>query len=276
MLDLEPYTAEGITSREKGLGPSSPLIYNLTGIIVHQGQASAGHYYAFIKTKGKNTFMKATPLLHKATPTIPEEEEMETIQLHPLQEEEKEEEQWLKFNDTLVERFIIDEFTLETECFGGSVRSNSSDPVHTSHPESRVRHWNAYMLFYEAANEIKKTQDTRKEQDSPVTVVPTMSSEDNLSQLQELVTKGEKRGVFNDNIPSTIQRSVNTENLHFMQNRDVYCREYFEFIRNLTFCNDSLANVSLDPSGKECGRVIVELATKFLLFTFLRTYKELR
>ncbi|XP_019857623.1 PREDICTED: ubiquitin carboxyl-terminal hydrolase 24-like [Amphimedon queenslandica] len=206
-LDLEPYTAEGITSREKGLGPSSPLIYNLTGIIVHQGQASAGHYYAFIKTKGKNTFMKATPSLHKATPTIPEEEEMETIQTHPLQEEEKEEEQWLKFNDTLVERFIIDEFTLETECFGGSVRSNSSDPVHTSHPESRVRHWNAYMLFYEAANEIKKTQDTRKEQDSPVTVVPTMSSEDNLSQLQELVTKGEKRGVFNDNIPLTIQRS---------------------------------------------------------------------
>ena len=37
--------------------------------------------------------------------------------------------------------------------------------VHTSHPESRVRHWNAYMLFYEAANEIKKTQDNRKEQD---------------------------------------------------------------------------------------------------------------
>ena len=41
-----------------------------------------------------------------------------------------------------------------------------------------------------------------------MTVVPTMSSEDNLSQLQELVSKGEKRGVFNDNIPSTIQRSV--------------------------------------------------------------------
>ena len=72
--------------------------------------------------------MKAMPSLNKATPTIPEEEEMETIQSHPLQEEEKEEERWLRFNDTLVERFIIDEFTLETECFGGSVRSNSSDP----------------------------------------------------------------------------------------------------------------------------------------------------
>ena len=38
-----------------------------------------------------------------------------------------------------------------------------------------------------------------------------MSSEDNLSQLQELVNKGEKRGVFNDSMPSIIQRSVRRE-----------------------------------------------------------------
>ena len=86
------------------------------------------HNNAKIFFRRKDTFMKSTPTSHKATPTIPEEEEMETIQPHPPQEEEKEEEQWLKFNDTLVEQFIIDEFTLETECFGGSVRSNSSDP----------------------------------------------------------------------------------------------------------------------------------------------------
>ena len=47
---MEPYTAEGLMSREKGLTPT-PQMYELTGIIVHQGQASAGHYYAFIKDK---------------------------------------------------------------------------------------------------------------------------------------------------------------------------------------------------------------------------------
>ncbi len=51
LLDLEPYTADGITSREKDLGPAPKRMYELTGIIVHQGQASAGHYYAFIKDK---------------------------------------------------------------------------------------------------------------------------------------------------------------------------------------------------------------------------------
>ena len=46
-----------------------------------------------------------------------------------------------------------------------------------------------------------------------MTVAPAaaMSSEDNLSQLQELVSKGEKRGVFNDSMPSIIQRSVRRE-----------------------------------------------------------------
>ena len=51
MLDMEPYTAAGITAREKGQGSTPQQLYELTGIIVHQGQASAGHYYAFIKHK---------------------------------------------------------------------------------------------------------------------------------------------------------------------------------------------------------------------------------
>ena len=42
---------DGIISREKGLEPGAEQLYELTGIIVHQGQATAGHYYAFIKDK---------------------------------------------------------------------------------------------------------------------------------------------------------------------------------------------------------------------------------
>ena len=107
---------------------------------------------------------------------------METVQ--PLTLEEV----WLKFNDTVVEEFAMTENTMEAECFGGSLKTNTSDPsthssifhlfihpfiytsiyisiyssiVHSSHPESRVRHWNAYMLFYEALN-LPKISDTQK------------------------------------------------------------------------------------------------------------------
>ena len=58
-----------------------------------------------------------------------------------------------------------------------------------------------------------------------------------LPTFQALVQKGEKRHIFSDSMPATIQRSVNEENLQFMQHRDVYCPEYFLFIHRLTFCN---------------------------------------
>ena len=49
-----PYTAEGIEGNEDdttlGETPKSKL-YQLTGIVVHSGQASAGHYYSFIKQR---------------------------------------------------------------------------------------------------------------------------------------------------------------------------------------------------------------------------------
>ena len=48
---MEPYTAEGIEAREKSEAPPSPQMYDLVGIVVHSGQASAGHYYSFIKEK---------------------------------------------------------------------------------------------------------------------------------------------------------------------------------------------------------------------------------
>lgn len=49
MLDMEPYTAQGIEAREKAEPPLPPQMFDLVGIVVHSGQASAGHYYSFIK-----------------------------------------------------------------------------------------------------------------------------------------------------------------------------------------------------------------------------------
>ena len=44
---------------------------------------------------------------------------------------------------------------------------------------------------------------------SPVPVSPLpLNGEDKLSQLQDLVQKGERKGVFNEGIPAEIERSV--------------------------------------------------------------------
>ncbi len=48
---MAPYTAEGLTRHEQGSGPAEPQQYELMGIVVHSGQASAGHYYTYVKEK---------------------------------------------------------------------------------------------------------------------------------------------------------------------------------------------------------------------------------
>lgn len=50
---MEPYTNEGIFRVEEGVEGevAKPRLYDLVGIVVHSGQASAGHYYSFIKNK---------------------------------------------------------------------------------------------------------------------------------------------------------------------------------------------------------------------------------
>ena len=55
VLDMEPYTNEGISRMEEGEEGEAgkPRLYELVGIVVHSGQASAGHYYSFIKEKNR-------------------------------------------------------------------------------------------------------------------------------------------------------------------------------------------------------------------------------
>lgn len=55
--------------------------------------------------------------------------------------------------------------------------------------------------------------------------------------LKALVQKGERRHLFVDTMPAVIQHKVNEDNLQYMRHRDVYCTEYFEFVRDLAYAN---------------------------------------
>lgn len=160
---------------------------------------------------------------------------------------------WLRFNDVVVDEFAMNQVSLESECFGGSYKAKTSDGrcyvvsglgwnaflttlVQGSHPDMRVRFWNAYMLFYEARDHATKTRGVARADSTPIPASPHLP-DDKLSQLQALVQRGDRRGVFSDTIPPAIQRSVNEENLQFMRHRDVYCLEYLAFVRSLVAAN---------------------------------------
>ena len=57
---------------------------------------------------------------------------------------------------------------------------------------------------------------------------------ESLSQLSDLLEKGEKRGIFSSRMPASIERSIREENLRFMQNRDVFSEDYYSFLYEVT------------------------------------------
>jgi len=62
-------------------------------------------------------------------------------------------------------------------------------------------------------------------------------SSDSFVELTELVHKGERKGIFMDKMPSSIQRLIHSENLTFIKNRDVFNDEYCRFVKNLVARN---------------------------------------
>ncbi|XP_064624443.1 ubiquitin carboxyl-terminal hydrolase 24-like isoform X2 [Lineus longissimus] len=262
VLDMEPYTEEGMAWREHesqseessdegseviltpGAKATRQINYELVGIVVHSGQANAGHYYSFIKDRKGNS---------------------------------KQGVKWLKFNDTIVEEFEMTDAALEAECFGGTYKANVYEQSSSSYPEDRLRYWNGYLLFYERMEDTRAPVSAKK---SRVTTVirdnePISASQtsDSFVELTELVHKGEKKGIFMDRMPAHIQQVVRGENLIFMKNRDIYDVEYFTFIRELCAANmswgqhEKFADMSVES---------LQLCMFFLFNTYFRTKKKLR
>ncbi|XP_015755638.1 PREDICTED: ubiquitin carboxyl-terminal hydrolase 24-like [Acropora digitifera] len=300
VLNMEPYTTEGVARREslnttqqqidmdtdngiiadldmaasnssqqsdlprRRASIAAPEIqYELVGVIVHSGQANAGHYYSFIKDRNVVNGCKTSC-------------------------------KWFKFNDIIVEEFDMNEVTLEAQCFGGTYKANvydSGECITTSHitlgscsptgtctvfffqrlPSSKPRKYlsNDLPFCFSRSCPPSPSWSSISSNSGP----PSPTRTDGLSQLTALLQKGERKGIFKDKMPATIQRVVHTENLQFMQNRDVYNEDYFRFILNLASCNTRIT------SSKKQSILSVsslQLAVNFLFNTYFRTTKKLR
>ncbi|MGH0142813.1 UNVERIFIED_CONTAM: hypothetical protein FKN15_076647 [Acipenser sinensis] len=275
VLNMEPYTVSGMARQdstsehgengrggEQGGSPRKKVTisenYELVGVVVHSGQAHAGHYYSFIKDRRGSAKGK-----------------------------------WYKFNDDVVEEFDMNDETLEYECFGGEYRPKVYDQSNP-YPDVRRRYWNAYMLFYQRISDQnspvlpKKSRVSVMRQEAEELTLSAPSSpevspqssprlsranNDRLSLLTKLVRKGEKKGLFVEKMPARIYQMVRDENLKFMKNRDVYSNDYFNFTLSLASVN---ATKLKHPAYQAMAKVSLQLAIQFLFHTYLRTKKKLR
>ncbi|XP_012528213.1 probable ubiquitin carboxyl-terminal hydrolase FAF-X isoform X2 [Monomorium pharaonis] len=122
-LDMEPYTVSGLAKLEgevidcdyEEAIKGTCTKYQLTGIVVHSGQASGGHYYSYI--------------------------------LHRLNDGTA---RWYKFDDgDVTECKMEEEEEMKSQCFGGDYLGEVFDHMlkRMSYRKQK-RWWNAYMLFY--------------------------------------------------------------------------------------------------------------------------------
>ncbi|XP_026201109.1 ubiquitin carboxyl-terminal hydrolase 24 isoform X7 [Anabas testudineus] len=275
VLNMEPYTVSGMArqdcsgeggeGRGDGTSGGSPRKkvtisenYELVGVVVHSGQAHAGHYYSFIKDRRGSARGR-----------------------------------WYKFNDNMVEEFDMNDETLEYECFGGEYRPKVYDQSNP-YPDVRRRYWNAYMLFYQKISDQnspvlpkksrvsimrQEAEDLSLSAPSSPDVSPQSSprppraNNDRLTLLTRLVRKGEKKGLFVEKMPASIYQMVRDENLKFMRNRDVYNSDYFNFTLSLASVN---ATKLKHPDYQAMAKESLQLAVHFLFHTYLHTKKKLR
>ncbi|KAG1670256.1 putative ubiquitin carboxyl-terminal hydrolase FAF-X [Nymphon striatum] len=124
-LDMKPYTASGVAEIEgevieHDLDDGSEMEtastkYKLTGIVVHSGQASGGHYYSYIQHRHSDGSLK-----------------------------------WYKFDDGEVsECKMDDDEEMKNQCFGGDYMGEVFDHMLKRMSYRRQkRWWNAYILVY--------------------------------------------------------------------------------------------------------------------------------
>nr|CAD7589819.1 unnamed protein product [Timema genevievae] len=281
-LDMDPYTVSGLAKLEgemidcdyDEISKDICTKYQLSGIVVHSGQASGGHYYSYI--------------LHRHTDGTSK---------------------WYKFDDGEVsECKMDDDEEIKTQCFGGEYMGEyecemgicsssyealglvkSSVTVEACSGECEVvlqvshtlliildgkkhrsvhwavfdhmlkrlsyrrqkRWWNAYMLFY-----------TR------------LDVEEN-----SLIKTDTQLGIMK--MPPAIERSVRKQNIKFMHNRNQFSAEYFQFVRKLVSCNSAPLtrqhnSEKLNSETEELLMLSCQLASRFLFHTGFHTKKTLR
>ncbi|KAL0281150.1 UNVERIFIED_CONTAM: hypothetical protein PYX00_002224 [Menopon gallinae] len=147
-LDMDPYTVSGLAKLEgevidcdyDELSKEICTKYQLTGIVVHSGQASGGHYYSYI--------------------------------LHRLPDGSS---KWYKFDDVEVSECKIEEDEeMKSQCFGGDYMGEVFDHI-SKRPSYRrqKRWWNAYMLFYTRLD-VRSNQATSESKSNVLKMPPAI------------------------------------------------------------------------------------------------------
>nr|CDS25696.1 ubiquitin carboxyl terminal hydrolase 24 [Hymenolepis microstoma] len=170
--NVHPSLLKHPSSRSESIDVQSPsFVYELIGIVIHSGQAHAGHYYSFIRDRGRMEPYKGSDRersqsitamlgLHNSQNPIRNFVRTDTLTQGAddvsASNDASQPERWLKFNDTYIEEVDMTDEFLQQECFGGTYLAETPGRP----PEKRTRNYSAYLLFYQRVPSTTSTQST--------------------------------------------------------------------------------------------------------------------
>ena len=256
VLDMEPYTVWGLAKAEGEIidydmeeetNRDICTRYQLTGIVVHSGQASGGHYYSYILHRPPSNASGGTNGA-----------------------------KWYKFDDGDVsECKMDDDEEMKNQCFGGEYMGEVFDHVVKRMSYRRQkRWWNAYILFY-----TKEDIDISNRM-SDLTMNESVSLTSPVSLPSLSMPLAIERSVRKQNIK--FQHTYNqfsTEYFHFMR-KLISCQTPYLVVDPKAMSGKLPGfplSIHLDPAEvEELALLSVEIGAHFLFTTCLHTKKSLR
>uniref|UniRef100_A0A182MIB8 ubiquitinyl hydrolase 1 n=1 Tax=Anopheles culicifacies TaxID=139723 RepID=A0A182MIB8_9DIPT len=254
VLDMEPYTVSGLAKLEGEVINVEPkqeeqgsTRYQLTGIVVHSGQASGGHYYSYILHKNYANGQK----------------------------------KWYKFDDgEVTECKMDDDEEMKTQCFGGDYMGEVYDNnLKRMQYRRQKRWWNAYMLFY-TRNDVYYAKPPKNAfwwRLSYASLAPHFRAQ--IKPSVESLSLAQSEHYYFHMQPN-VERCIRIQNIRYLHSRMLFSTEFFTFMKKLT-------EFPIKPKNKvpvwllvkrleDVCLLKVRLASKFLFHTGFKTKKTIR
>eukprot|EP01022_Parablepharisma_sp_SALTPOND_P015060 TRINITY_DN20_c0_g1_i1.p1 TRINITY_DN20_c0_g1~~TRINITY_DN20_c0_g1_i1.p1 ORF type:complete len:1373 (-),score=178.95 TRINITY_DN20_c0_g1_i1:2037-6155(-) len=208
----EPVVAR--KKEKKKLKSKEYYTYKLVGVVVHNGNAEAGHYYSYINV---------------------DRDKKETDPNYL----ETNKDRWVEFNDSYITEFSFSR--LGPECFGGKEEDAGIEEMGVVSGRSK----SAYMLIYEKMMKLpipQKADDMIMVKEGEDILVDSMDLEDNPAVIKA-VSEG-KRVIYRAGsrcyilhdfhkvpfaMPESILSEVNKDNVKYLFERLVYNKEFARF-----------------------------------------------
>ncbi|KAF2100491.1 hypothetical protein NA57DRAFT_54575 [Rhizodiscina lignyota] len=183
--------------------------FDLVGVLLHKGVAEHGHYFSYIRSR---------PGVNNEPP------------------------KWIQFDDADVTEFNPSE--IKEKCFGGWM-----DPKEVPLIDGQIlqKGYNAYMLFYQRANTIERT-DTLIQQPLPGPPGPPKVA-----------------------VPEALEKSVAGENESMLREYATFDPEHMVFIENLLGKLPSLQGQQSCSNSHEFEKASIKLAMRYLHQVYSRT-----